>query len=107
MWTYHAERLVAGAPPAVRSVIAALVDELWGDRCCLVLDDAHQRIDAIAADAGAEEADVWQTWQMNPQPEGTRVELRLDELERGPDPRSEMGELLDTLAVRVLEHPTP
>ncbi len=53
MWSYHAERLVAGAPPAVRSVIAALVDELWGDRCRLVLDDGHQRIDAIAADAGA------------------------------------------------------
>ena len=107
MWSYHAERLVAGAPPAVRSVIAALTDELWGDRCRPVLDDGHQRIDAIAADAGAEEADVWLTWQMNPQPEGTRVELRLDELERGPDPLSEMSELLHALAVRILERPIP
>ena len=107
MWSYHAERPVAGEPSTVRSVIAALVDELWGDRCRLVLDDGHQRIDAVAVDAGAEEVDVWLTWQVSPHPGGTWVELRLDELERGPDPHSEMGELLDTFAVRVLERPTP
>lgn len=107
MWSYHAERRVAGGPSAVRNVIAALVDELWGDRCRLVLDDEHQRIDAIAVDAGAEEVDVWLTWQMGPHPEGTCVQLRLDELERAPDPHSEMSELLDMLAARILRHPAP
>lgn len=98
MWSHHAERLVAGEPSVVRDVIAALVEALWSGRSRLLMDQQHHRIDAVAAESATEEADVWLTWQLNPHPEGTRLELRLDELARGPDPHSELTALLDTVA---------
>jgi hypothetical protein len=105
MWTHVAERLVAGEPSTVRKAIASLADGLWGERSRLLLDDAHQRIEAIPAEAGRDEADVWLTWRTRPHLDGTWVEVRLDELARGPDPRDELAALLDELATRVIEPP--
>ncbi len=98
MWSHHAERLVAGEPSVVRDVIAELVGALWSDRSRLLLDEQHHRIDAVAAESATEEADVWLTWHVSPQPDGTRVELRLDELAVGPDPHGELTALLDMVA---------
>jgi hypothetical protein len=103
MWTHAAERLVAAEPSTVRSAIATLADGLWGERSHLLLDDLHQRIEAIPADAGTDEADVWLTWRTRPHLDGTWVEVRLDELDRGPDPGDELLALLDALATRVVE----
>jgi hypothetical protein len=105
MWTYVAGRLVTGEPPAVRAAIARLADGLWGDRSRPLLDDADQRIDAIAVDAGTDEADVWLTWWTQARPGGTWVEVRLDELDRGPDPHDELVALLDTLGTTMSEPP--
>jgi hypothetical protein len=105
MWTHVAERLVAGEPSTVRSAIATLADGLWGDRSRLLLDDLHQRIEAIPAGAGTDEADVWLTWRTQPHLGGTWVEVRLDELANGPDPHDELVALLDTLATRIMEPP--
>lgn len=105
MWSYRAERHLAAAPSAVRGAVAALVDDLWGDRSRPVLDDGQERVDAVAVDAGAEEVDVWLTWQMSPRPDGTWLELRVDELERGPDPSSELEQVLDMVAARIARRP--
>lgn len=97
MWSHHAERLAAGEPSVVRDVIAELVEALWSDRSRLLMSEQHHRIDAIAAESATEEADVWLTWHVSPHPDGTRVELRLDELAVGPDPHDELTALLATV----------
>jgi hypothetical protein len=99
MWTHAAGRLVAAEPSTVRRAIATLADGLWGDRSRLLLDDLHQRIEAIPGDAGTDEADVWLTWRTRPHLDGTWVEVRLDELAHGPDPHAELVALLDALTI--------
>lgn len=101
MWTYWVERVVPGELVAVRAAIAALVDAAWGDRSRTILDTANERIDAIATDAGSHDPDVWLTWRTDGHPSGTRVELRLNELARGPDPHADLGTLLEVLSQRL------
>jgi hypothetical protein len=99
MESHRAARLVPGGVPAVRQALAVLAAQLWGDRSRTLVDEAGQRIDAIAADAGGDEPDVWVTWTFTDRPEGTWVEVRVDELAAGPPPLVEG--LLDALASRV------
>lgn len=104
MWSYGAERLVEGDVAAAGIAVADLVASTWGSRARVILDDpAGERLDAISSvDGPDQEADVWLTWQFTPVPGGTRVRVRLDELERGPDPRQDLAELLDALALKTV-----
>jgi hypothetical protein len=82
--------------------IAALVDELWGDRHRTLVATSDDRTDAIAVDAGSDVADVWLTWRVRSHTDGTWVEVALDELDRGPEP--DLATLLQALSRRI---PTP
>jgi hypothetical protein len=105
MWTYRAERLVAGEPSAVHLALADLVASRWGRRIRTVLDPANEHLVAIASDDRSDGADVWLTWRTAVRGDGTWVELQLDELERGPDPTDALDALLDTLAERLRRPP--
>jgi hypothetical protein len=117
MESHVAARLVQAEVPAVRKAVAVLAAQLWGDRSRTLLDAGDERIDAIASDVGAEgpgpspgpsadiSADVWVTWRVSARPGGTRLELRVDALDTGPDPTPELEHLLDAIAARV-EAPT-
>lgn len=103
MWSYRAERFVEGDAAAAGAAVADLVASTWGSRARVILDEpSGERLDAISSVDGLDEADVWLTWQFTPEAGGTRVHVRLDELERGPDPTEELVELLDALAGRVV-----
>lgn len=102
MWTHHAERLVPAEPSAVRTAIAALVDELWGDRSRTLLAD-DERTDAVAPAPGSDDVDVWVTWRVTDRADGTSVEVTLDELEAGPNP--DLHALLQALGRRISTSP--
>lgn len=88
--------------------MADLVQAVWGGRGRVILDDpAGERLDAIASADGSDEADVWLTWEFTPVAGGTRVHVRLNELERGPDPGEELVELLDALALAAGDSDAP
>ena len=103
MWSFEAERLVQEEPPAVHAAITSLVRTLWGDQHRLVHDDGlTRRLDAIAAVGGADDPDVWLSWDLTPTaPRLTRVRLTLHEVERGPDPTDGLSEVLALLSERV------
>lgn len=101
MKTYRAEQLVPGEPSTARTAIAALTNELWGDRHRTLLNTADERTDAIAADAGSDAADVWLTWKVHVRAEGTWVQVTLDEVETGPHP--ELDDLLEALTRRITQ----
>jgi hypothetical protein len=97
MFGYAVERHVPGEPAAVRVAIADLVQRQWGDRGRTVVDGAcDERVDAIASTPGAD-ADVWLTWRLTATGRETLVQLRLDELDRGPDPTAALHALLELL----------
>lgn len=107
MWSYRAERFVEGDAEAAGAAVADLVASTWGSRARVILDDpAGERLDAISSVDGSDEADVWLTWQFTPVAGGTRVRVRLDELERGPDPAEDLARLLDGLAGRIVPRAT-
>jgi hypothetical protein len=103
MHGYEAERLVPATPAAVRTAIADLIVSRWGDRSRVVLDEPAERIDAIATAAEADDADVWLSWQLAVEAGGTRVRIRLDELETGPDPGGALVELLEAVTVSAID----
>lgn len=89
-------------------MVADLVQAVWGARGRVILDDpAGERLDAISSADDSDEADVWLTWEFTPVTDGTRVRVRLDELEPGPDPAGELVELLDALALRAGDSDAP
>lgn len=101
MFGYAVEWHVPGEPAVVRAAIADLVRRRWGDRSRVVVDSGcDERVDAIAPTAGAD-ADVWLTWKLTPARGQTLVHLRLDELDRGPDPTDALRELLTLLVDAV------
>jgi ketosteroid isomerase-like protein len=98
MYSFEATRLVPADAAEVAAAIRWLVAATWPDRARVLEDDGLRRIDAINQEASSE-PDVWITWQLEPQPEGTAVRVLLDELEPGPTP--ELDELLDRLAEQL------
>ena len=101
MYSYQAERVVPAGTDAVTGAVAELVDRLWGPAARLVADDGLRRVDAVAASAGEEEADVWLSWHITPVGGETRVRLVLDELDPGPEPIEELATVLDMLLEQV------
>ena len=103
IWTYQAERLVPDEPPAVHAAIAELVETLWGERGRVLHDDGlTRRLDAIAAVGGADDADVWLSWELSAAgTRSTEVRLVLHEVERGPDPTDGLAEVLALLGDRL------
>lgn len=103
MWSYTAQRLVDYEPPAVHAGIAALVTALWGDRDRVVEEDGiTRRLDAIAAVGGADDPDVWLSWDLTAAGvASTRVRLTLHEVEPGPDPTDGLVEVLTLLHDRL------
>jgi hypothetical protein len=103
MWTSQAERVVPGHPPAVHEAVTALVRETWGELANDVVAGRGRLLVHGVANPGDPAPDVWLTWEFEPHPDGTRVRLLLEELDRGPDPSIALAELLDLLAGRVTE----
>ena len=104
MHSHDAARLVPGDPPAVRQVVAVLAAQLWGDRSRTLLDEAGERIDAIASTAEDDDVDVWITWWFSARPGGTWVEAQVDELDTGAEP-PDVAWLLDAVAGRLATSP--
>lgn len=104
MWSYRAERQMAGGAAVCRAAVAELVERVWGARGRPILDDPDgERLDAIASLDEADGTDGWLTWEFTPVPGGTRVRVRLDELDHGPDPAGELAEVLDAIALRCVQ----
>jgi hypothetical protein len=102
MDTYAVERLVPGGPPTVRAALESLVPAIWGDRARLVTDGGDGQRTVVFA-LGADDVDVWLSWELTEDHGSTRVRLLLDELDAGPDPTEALGQLLDMVAATV-EH---
>lgn len=104
MWTFETERTFEASTAQVEAAIAAVIEQLWGDRARLVAATRRaDRIDAI--DTGTSDPAAWLTWQLESDGSQTRLRIVIDELDEGPNPTAELRAVLG-LIERHVEPPS-
>ena len=97
MQSHRRQRFVSATPTVCRSQVDAFVTSTWPGQTRMVADNDGMVTFAITADPGDAEGEVWLTWRLTAQGDGTLLDLVLDEVDDGPDVGDELDLMLDVV----------